>query len=118
MTKITLKPGELLILKDDSAKDIFYVESGKFIAYTYGPDGKIPLGTINQGELVGEASLILGVKRAATVEAETAASVVCIPPEEFEKVLAAQHPWMKALVKTLVSRIQHMNEKLSSLDNP
>jgi CRP/FNR family transcriptional regulator, cyclic AMP receptor protein len=110
--KRKLKKGELLILKGDASKEVYYLEKGRLLAYTYVNGERIALGDVNEGELVGEISMILSQDRSATVEAKTESVVISLPANEFHDLLKSQHPWVQALVKTLASRVKELNERL------
>ena len=94
------------------SKEMYYLESGQLEAFSYGEDERISLGFIDPGELVGESSLILGAARSATVEAVVESEVLAIDPEAYQKVQQSQHPWIAALIKTLIKRIQKLNKRL------
>jgi len=110
--KKSLKQGEILIQQGDKGEEMYWVVSGKLVAYKEDAGETIQLGTIQSGELVGEMSFIDHRERSAYVKAVEDAEVLVIPCSKFTKVLEAQPQWFKNLVKNLSLRLRETNKKV------
>ena len=112
--KRQVKKSELLINAGDDAKEMYWVISGKFTAYKIENEKEVVLGTINNGELIGEMSFLDSQERSVYVRALEESEVLIIPPSKFTKVLEAQPKWFKNLVRNLSLRLRETNKKVHS----
>lgn len=74
---------------------------------------QIPITELGQGQYVGEMSFLTGVKRSATVIAETDIMVNEIPPQILEDEHLGLSSWAVSIAKVLVRRIRTTTEQLS-----
>ena len=109
----TVFSGETLIFAGDLSPSIYLVKSGKFKATKRISDGDRLLGMIHPGEFIGEmAYLSNSESHASDVAAVEDSEVIEIPKDNFYDVLANNPVWLKALVKSLVHRIESLNKKI------
>jgi CRP/FNR family transcriptional regulator, cyclic AMP receptor protein len=73
-------------------------------------DGKV-LGTLRQGDVVGELSLIDGHPRSASVRAVTDVHVLEIPADEFRNLVKSSAKLSINLLQALARRIRDMDER-------
>ena len=93
----SLQPGEVLLVQGEGGGDLFMLKSGRF---TVSRDG-VTIATISQqGTLVGEMSVLLGIRNSATVRADNEAEVRVI--RDARKFLE-QDPALSFRVAALVA---------------
>ncbi len=112
----TLQKGEVLLKAGGLEPYIFLLKSGQLIVSKETKTGSVRhLGYVNPGEFVGEmAYLSEKYAYASTVLAVTDCEVIEILADNFYDVLAKNPVWLKALVKSLVHRIETLNNKVTS----
>lgn len=106
----TTKAGEILITEGTIQPYIFILKSGKMtVAKTKGRDVKI-VGEIGPGQFIGEMAY-LGTEKVhgASVVAVEDCEVIEIEGDNFLEVLAANPVWLKALLRSLVGRLEAKN---------
>ena len=113
----TLAPGEGVIREGDPGDSLFAVHRGtlqvvraeeRLEPYT-GLFWK-PLAELGPGAWFGEASLLTGAPRSATVVALTEAEVLELPKAAFEAALKREPEWLERLVDLMEQRGQQVPE--------
>ena len=105
-----LATGETLLKEGDKADYVYIVIKGKLDAYTEKTGQKVILGSIQEGEFVGEMAYINGQARTATVVAKADCELIEIPVDHLDHLLFQKPAWSKALFKTLSHRVQIANK--------
>ncbi len=107
-----MKAGEVLVTEGTIQPYIFILKSGKLtVAKTKGKDIKI-IGEITAGQFVGEMAYLGNEKtHQASVIAVEESEVIEILGDSFLEVLAQNPVWLKALLKSLVLRLEKNNNK-------
>ena len=76
--------GDVIVRQDDSADSFYVLTRGRARALKIKPDGgEIPLGVLKPGDSFGEAILLEGGTRSATVRCSTAVDVLRIDRTDF-----------------------------------
>jgi predicted acylesterase/phospholipase RssA/CRP-like cAMP-binding protein len=119
--------GEILIHEGAPGDGLYLVQRGRLRAVSHGQDGaEVFLNDIEAGEGVGEVALLTGERRTATVYTATAAKLVRLSREQFER-LGRHHPEaMQAISQAIVRRLQqtqlnlalHVGKLFAQLDEP
>lgn len=110
-----LQPGEFLLREGTLEPNIFILKSGKLAARKKIGEETKELGHINPGEFVGEmAYLASKTAHNSDVVAVEVSEVIQIPNNDFYDFLAKNPLWMKSLIKSLVSKIENLNSKLTT----
>jgi SulP family sulfate permease len=102
----SLPEGTVLIRQDDSAQDLFVVESGRLNVETLTAEGtRMRLRTMRPGVVVGEMAMYTGVPRSADVVAETPSVVLRLRRSSIERIeveepelAAALHRWLATTI--------------------
>ncbi len=105
-----LAKGEILLKEGDKAESVYVLKRGKLQAYTNQTGTQVILGTIEEGQFVGEMAYINGESRSASVIASTDCELIEIPVAHLDHVLFQKPAWSKALFKTLSQRVKIANE--------
>lgn len=108
-----LAPGEAIIREGDPGRSLFAVHRGTLQAVR--PEARLepytglfwrPLADLGPGQWFGEASLLTGAPRNATVVALTEAEVAELPKEAFEASLRREPDLLEHLVDLMARRAQ------------
>lgn len=102
--------GEWLFRQGDPGDSLFFVVRGRLQAWTEGADADTPprlLGEVLPGDSVGEAGLLTGESRTASVKAIRDSLLIQLDSEDFQR-LAERHP---AMVMRLASNVATMMQK-------
>ena len=108
----TMKTGEVLVTEGTIQPYVFILKSGKLtVAKSKGKDIKI-IGEVLPGQFVGEMAF-LGEQKThqASVIAVEDCEVIEILGDSFLEVLAQNPVWLKALLRSLVIRLEKNNNK-------
>lgn len=110
-----LQPGEYLLREGTLEPNIFILKSGKLAAQVKNPEGTKILGHINPGEFVGEMAYLAGkTAHNSDVVAVEVSEVIQIPNNDFYDFLSKNPLWNKALIKSLVLKIENLNSRLTA----
>jgi len=105
--------GETVIFEGEHSPTIYLIKSGQFKATKKIKDAERLLGFIQPGEFIGEMSYLTETAaHNCDVTAVVDSVVIEIKKENFYDVLSSNPIWMKALIKSLVSRIVALNKKI------
>lgn len=110
---ITLQPGEYMVREKSGCDALFIVKEGQLEVFRMGSNGeKVILGMISSGQYVGETALLLGRMHSSNVVALTPVKAIRLPREAIEAQLKSVPPWLLALTKGLIERLQKANETM------
>lgn len=110
---INLQPGEYMVRERTGCDALYIVKEGQLEVFRSGPNGdKIILGMISSGQYVGETALLLGRMHTSNVVALTPVKAIRLPREAIEAQLKSVPPWLIALTKGLIERLQKANETM------
>lgn len=113
---ITLKKGEFLFREGEPPRSMYLVTRGMIRVFKVKGDQSIDLDTMRTGQLVGELGVLDGNVRSAHAEALVDSDLIEISSATVEKTIATFPEWMKALVKTIVTRIRHTTNRVKQLE--
>jgi len=109
---ITIEKDEYLVRENEESTQMFFLQSGTLAVFKRRGDVEAQIGTIYAGEVVGEMSFLDREPRSASVKAITECTLVVIPAGKFDKFLADQPKWYRALVHTLLDRLRKANARI------
>src|ERR1700744_423407 len=115
MLTLDFKPGETILTEGESGDTAFLIVSGSVeVSVNTDADVKI-LGTLAEGDVFGEMSLIDPGPRSATIRAVTPTRCVTTTYDEF--IASSQDNPQRALefMKTLTRRLRLMNKHVARL---
>ncbi len=105
----TVAAGATLIQEGGDTRIAYFLYAGKAGVYKE-QDGKPrKLGQLNEGQLFGEMAYLLSEKRTASVVAETAITVLALPPDTLEELMRYSAPLSRRIIDTLCQRLERMN---------
>ena len=106
MKPIEVEADEAVVREGDPAGAMFVVEDGRLQAFRAGADGEQSVAFFRKGDFFGEASLIKGVSRDATVRAVIPARLLRLDLAAFERLLG-DHPEFRARIEERVSQAEY-----------
>jgi CRP-like cAMP-binding protein len=110
LVHLAFAPGEPIVEQGDVADSLFVVESGELSVLVRHADGTLlQVGTLGPGDAFGEMALLTGERRAATVKAETPASLYRMGKDALAPVLKG-NPRLAVEMSRLVAGRREANE--------
>ncbi len=121
LKEVRCAPGEALIRAGDPGDRLYVVLAGRLTVLVAREEEEDQVvGEIGPGEITGEASLIIGGERTATVRALTACRLACLSRVGFASLLE-KRPETSRLVSRLVLdrlRVSHLAPHLTRIFGP
>ena len=110
MDAVAFKAGDTIISEGDEGDTAFFIVAGSVdVIIGQGAEAR-SVGTLKEGEVFGEMSLIEPGPRSATVRAATDVECLATSYEEFIAAIEDHPERAVAFMKTLVRRLRQMNE--------
>ena len=106
--------GEVVVRQDDEGDSLFIVRRGSLDVHI----DDTPVGTLREGEIFGEMSLLTGEKRKATVTAASEVRLVEISKEDIEPLIRANPHLLETLSAILARREESNIGKRKSAEIP
>ena len=112
----TFTAGEKILSQGEEGDSAFQILEGEVEIKVGEGKKEKTLGTLCEGEIFGEMSLIDPGPRSATVVAKTDTKCAVTSYDEFTGALQDDPERAAEFMKTLVRRLRHMNEKMMGMD--
>lgn len=105
----SLATGDVLVRQGDASGPLFVVLEGSLEVLATSPEGRAQrVGTVGVGETVGEMALLFDSRRAATVQALEASSVLEIDAGSVRAAFRAHGPLRERLWSLLIDRLPRL----------
>lgn len=100
-----MRAGENALVEDEPSSGLFLVLAGELMVQKADPNGgqAVTLGTLREGDVAGEISLLTGSRATATVVATRKTAAAFLGREAFESLLK-EHPETRTYLEGLSSR--------------
>jgi len=107
---VNLKPGQILFREGDTGEKMYVIVSGE-LEILKGPntDDELILNRIQQGEYIGEMSLITGAPRTASVRAHDNAVLLSMSRSQLMELLQSHPHLANDMVSVLSHRLDNTN---------
>jgi CRP-like cAMP-binding protein len=116
MQTVTFKAGDTILTEGEEGDTAFLIISGS-VEVTVGEGVKArTVGTLGEGDVFGEMSLLEPGPRSATVKATADTECAVTSYEEFMASLQEHPERAVEFLKTLVRRLRQMNELTARMD--
>jgi len=102
--------GETIVWEGDANDDVFFVVEGRADVLVQGAAGEHHVGTIREGEVLGESAFLDGDVRMATVRATVATSCLVVKDTDLIRI-AYKHPSVLMQLAGAVARRQRMTNQ-------
>jgi predicted acylesterase/phospholipase RssA/CRP-like cAMP-binding protein len=107
VSTVRIRASETLFCKGDHPDAVYFVVTGRLVAFETTEGGEVPIRSLGHGDIIGEIGLIEGVARSATIRADRDAIIARLAREDFER-FAHEHPdFLMAVAKVVVRRLAH-----------
>lgn len=113
---VCLAGGDVLVSRDVPHDALYIVVHGRLEMAADGPSRRT--GTFERGDTIGEAALLLGETRIATVRAARDSELVCIPGEDFRDLLEMEPTLGANLARHLATLLALRNEPVKARARP
>lgn len=105
-----IKDGEAIMEEGTWAFYAYLLKSGKAKVYRTIDDQPVLIGTLNQGDIVGEMAFLGGAKRTASVIADGDVEVEMISKDTFMEALEQLPAGLRAKLKAMVTDLTGITE--------
>ena len=109
---VRFKEGDVIFRAGDTSRNMYIIRTGTVRVFIEKEKNLIPLIELGKGQYVGEMSFLTGVKRSATVIAETDVLSSEVPPEVLDDDNLGLSSWAVSIARVVVSRIRATTELL------
>ncbi len=107
------EPKQIVISRNESSKDVYFIISGKVKATYYSADGKeVTFQVLEQNQMFGEMAAIDGQLRSTHVQAMTPTTLAVLPERKFWQLLEASPETRKAVMRRLTGLVRYLCEKI------
>jgi CRP-like cAMP-binding protein len=113
----TWAPGEVLIRKGDTNRDLFFLTKGVVEIRTEEKTGSLVLNEIQAPYMIGDVAFLSGLPRTATVIAKTQATSFILKYENFMNICNGTPEWLSPLLSTFASGIKGLHYKIAELQD-
>jgi len=112
---VTVAAGELVIRQGDEPGPMYIVEQGRLRTFAEEDGRRRYIGYLRKGDFFGEMSVFKGTRRTASVEAVVPCSLLVLPPETFERLLA-NYPDFKSQIAERIAQYDYRTVARVPLD--
>jgi CRP-like cAMP-binding protein len=114
--KRRFKRGDSIVEQGKNSNALFVVLAGRARVLMTDDSGReVILATLGAGDYIGEMSLIDNDVHSATVAAEMQTDVLVLQREDFSRCLSENSTMAMAVMRGLVKRLRHADQKIGSL---
>jgi CRP-like cAMP-binding protein/SAM-dependent methyltransferase len=99
----TISANGILVREDDPSETIFFIADGLFEVYVYGGSGRLKVGQLGPGEIIGEISWLDRKPISATVRAVETSSVLALNIAALERKIAAEPGFAARLFRAIAT---------------
>ncbi len=108
--------GEHVLHHHDTSSELFFVLEGRVRVLLYSPSGRdVSFRDLNTGEVFGELAAIDGGPRAASVVANTDATLAVMSRADFTALITSHPSVAQALLRHLVALIRRYSQRVYEL---
>ena len=111
-----LKQGEILFREGDASDCLYVIKKGMIAVTKAKGAGEIELAVLKPGEMSGEMAFFDSSPRSAGGKAKTNATVIVLPFSALYAQFQNFPEWLKAMVKTINSKLRDANKKIKNLE--
>lgn len=101
--------GAIIIRCGDPATNAYLIQSGSAEVFKETDQGRISVGKLAPGDIIGDMAIIRGTKHLSTVITVEKMVAVIIPPDHLRKSIESAEPLVKTLLNGMIRKIDRMN---------
>jgi CRP/FNR family transcriptional regulator, cyclic AMP receptor protein len=107
--------GAVLFREGDVGKEMYVIQAGRITVSKHVRDVEKVLGTLGQGDFVGEMAIISNKPRSATATVAEEAKLLVIDSRTFEAMVRANSEIAVRMIKKLTERLQDADRQIENL---
>lgn len=107
----TYRPGEVLMRKGETKRDLFFLTEGLVEISRYEGDQEFVLNEIEPPYILGEIAFLFGAPRTATATAKTKVKAFVLQYEDLKELLKDFPAWLPPLLTALASDMKSLHHK-------
>jgi len=107
--------GTVLFREGDAGKEMYVIQAGRITVSKQVRDVEKVLGTLGQGDFVGEMAIISNKPRSATATVADDAKLLVIDSRTFEAMVRANSEIAVRMIKKLTERLQEADRTIENL---
>jgi hypothetical protein len=116
MQNQTFRPGDILIHKGETKRDLYILTEGTVEISRKEGDEELVLNEIAPPYILGEIAFLFGMPRTATARAKTEVKAFVLKYEDLQELLRELPPWLPSLLTSLASGIKSLHHKVQTLE--
>jgi CRP-like cAMP-binding protein len=98
--------GHVLFLENDPGGSLYVIQSGQIEVYRNRAGREVALASLGPGEILGAMTLVNRGARTASARCSTAVTIIHIPKEATQALVAKLPDWIHAILSDLVKRVE------------
>ena len=107
--------GSMIYTAQDSAENIYFIESGEVVLFTYQDKRVIPLSRLGKKDVFAESQILFDQREYSHFACAVAdTSVVIIPKSDLYRYLSQKPSWVLDLLKNIGDKLCHTMDFISS----
>ncbi len=110
--RINLIIDETLISEGEASDCMYLLKKGCLAVFKEVDGVQKQIGTIYEGEFVGEVSFLDKRKRCASVKAMVESEVEVFDSQKFQEFIDSRPKWLQSMMRTLADRLRSTNDKI------
>jgi CRP/FNR family transcriptional regulator, cyclic AMP receptor protein len=110
----TYGPGEVIIRKGETNRDLLFLTDGVVEISTEQEDGKLILNELSAPFVFGEIAFLLGSPRTATATAKINVNAFILRYDKFKSIFRKNPEWLQPLLTSFVNGIKALHFKAGS----
>ena len=111
-----LKKGDIIFREGDASDAMYVIKKGSVAITKAKGSSDIELAVLGPGEMLGEMAFFDGKPRSAGAKAKTDAVIVKLPFSALYAQFKTFPEWLKAMVKTINSKLRDANARIKNLE--
>ncbi len=114
---LVFSPGETIVRQGEEGSELYGLERGKVeVTVKLGASEIVRVATLGPGAIFGEAALLTGGKRTATIVALTECELLAVSRKAFQGVIKAHPELEERLTALLASRMDHLSQTINDAE--
>jgi CRP-like cAMP-binding protein len=111
----TYEPGEVIIHKGDTSRDLLFLTEGLVEISTKKEDGNLILNHVEPPYILGDIAFLSGFPRTATARAKTRVKVFVLRFEKLKSLFKEFPEWVHPFLTSFASGIKSLHYRIAEL---
>lgn len=114
---LAFSPGEAIVRQGEEGTELYGLERGKVdVMVKMGDSEMVRVASLGPGAIFGEAALLTGGKRTATIVAVTECELLAVPRRAFQSVIKANPELSERLTTLLANRMDQLSQTINDAE--